>query len=157
MAPGQGCANGPPPRGAEGRAHGDVFGQGRTGEATHWGGCIGPGRRAGHGQGAPGASDRAGEQGRHAQEGVEERGSLPRARRKLQLSGDPSEGKERVGERRKRERGGFSSPRSWVRGRGMRLGAHGGGRGWLGRAAPGAEAGPRWGRFSSSLIFIVSS
>jgi hypothetical protein len=35
-------------------------------------------------------------------------------------------------ERRKRERGGFSFPRSWVRmrGRGGRLGAHGGGGGW---------------------------
>ena len=43
------------------------------------------------------------------------------------LSGNPSEGRERVGERRKRERGGFSCPRSWLRGRGEwgRLGAHG--------------------------------
>jgi hypothetical protein len=31
---------------------------------------------------------------------------------------DANEGRERVGERRKRERGCFSLPRSWVRGRG---------------------------------------
>jgi hypothetical protein len=46
--------------------------------------------------------------------------------RRQPLSGDTSEGRGRVGERRKRERCGFSLPRSWVRGRGEwgRLGAH---------------------------------
>jgi hypothetical protein len=39
-------------------------------------------------------------------------------RQQPHLSGNPSEGRERVVERRKRERGGFSRPRSWVRGRG---------------------------------------
>jgi hypothetical protein len=51
------------------------------------------------------------------------------------LSGDQSEGRERVGYRRKRERGGFSLPRSWVRGRGEgeAVGRPGGG-GRLGHA-----------------------
>jgi hypothetical protein len=56
-------------------------------------------------------------------------------RQQPQLSGDPSEGRERELERRKRERGGLSLPRSWVRGRGEwgRLGGGAAGpRAWLG-------------------------
>jgi hypothetical protein len=54
-------------------------------------------------------------------------------------SSDPSEGRERVGERRKRERGGFSLPGSWVcrRGKWGRLGTHGGKGGWAVHHGPG--------------------
>jgi hypothetical protein len=78
-------------------------------------------------------------------------------RHQPQLSGDPSEGRERVGERRKRERGGFSLPRSWVCGRGEhgRLGrARGEGavglraRGWAGPRHARSKLG--WGCFSSN-------
>jgi hypothetical protein len=60
-------------------------------------------------------------------------------RQQPHLSGNPSEGRERVGERRKMERGGFSRPRSWVRGRGE----------W-----GGPRAGPRPGQAGLGLLLL---
>jgi hypothetical protein len=63
--------------------------------------------------------------------------------RRQPLSGDLSDGRERVGETRKRERGGSSLPRSWAR-------MGGGGGGWAAAELRADWAAPRQGYFSSS-------
>jgi hypothetical protein len=103
-AGGRGCCRGPGPHvgegGAAGRGHAGwarhaevVQGAGATREGCA---CMGEGRRGRGGR----------------------RLTMSPMNDSNRISSDPNEGRERVGERRKRERGGFSLPRSWVCGRG---------------------------------------
>jgi hypothetical protein len=105
-APGPGCCWGGAPRRWPGHAGNSRRTEGlvRVGGTAHRAPPWPRAQRAGRGRGG----DREEREG--AYHGLDER--------QQPLSGDPSEGRERVGERRKRERGSFSLPSSWVHGKG---------------------------------------